>query len=93
MKKIPGRCVPLANSSSTSASCSAAMLNKAVTLYRFVFLFVRRRMLPGELGSANVDMVGVERVILEVGGDWYRSTMSDKAFLQPGKSERRIPGI
>ena len=52
-----GECVPLANSSSTSASCSAAMLNKAVTLYRFVFLLVRRRTLPGELGSVNVDMI------------------------------------
>lgn len=34
------------------------MLNKAVTLYLFVFLFVRRRILPGEFGSVNVDMIG-----------------------------------
>lgn len=59
---------PLASSSSTSASCSAAMLNKAVTLYRFVFLLVRRRMLPGELGSVNVDMIGGWKGDLQVGG-------------------------
>jgi len=64
---MPKECAPLANSSSTSASCSAAMLNKAVTLYRFVFLFVRRRMLPGELGSVNVDMAGVGKRIFKVG--------------------------
>jgi len=43
------------------------MLNKAVTLYRFVFLFVRRRMLPGELGSVNVDMTGAGKRIFKVG--------------------------
>jgi hypothetical protein len=35
--------IPLARSSSISTSCSAAMLNNAVTLYLLVFLFVRRR--------------------------------------------------
>lgn len=50
-------CIPLASSSSTSESCSAAILNRAVTLYRFVFLLVRRRTLPGEVGSVNVDMI------------------------------------
>lgn len=35
--------IPLARSSSTSTSCSAAILNKAVTLYLLVFLFVSRR--------------------------------------------------
>jgi hypothetical protein len=76
-----GEYTPLANSSSTSASCSAAILNKAVTLYRFVFLFVRRRMLPGEVGSVNVDMAGAGRgECSKLAGDWYRSTMRDEAF-------------
>jgi len=68
-------CGPLANSSSTSASCSAAILNKAVTLYRFVFLFVRRRTLPGEPGSVNVDM----------GGDWEGNLQSwpETGICQP----------
>jgi hypothetical protein len=46
---------PLAKSSSTSTSCSAAMLNKAVTLYLLVFLFVRRRddMVAGEDGESG----------------------------------------
>lgn len=50
-------CVPLASSSSTSWSCSAAMLNSAVTLYRLVLRFVRRRrepVGPGEPGSGDV---------------------------------------
>ena len=47
---------PLAKSSSTSTSCSAAMLNKAVTLYLFVFLFVSRRdeMVEGESGKDDI---------------------------------------
>jgi hypothetical protein len=46
---------PLARSSSTSTSCSAAILNNAVTLYRLVFLFVSRLddMLAGELGVSG----------------------------------------
>jgi hypothetical protein len=43
--------LPLAKSSPTSTSCSAAMLNKAVTLCLFVFLFVSRLRLPGDPGS------------------------------------------
>ena len=43
---------PLPNSSSTSTSCSAAMLKSAVTLYRLVFLLVRRLVdiPPGDWG-------------------------------------------
>jgi hypothetical protein len=45
---------PRASSSSTSTSCSAAMLNKAVTLYRLVFLFVSLRVdPPGEVGGSG----------------------------------------
>ena len=58
--------VPLAKSSSTSTSCSAAMLNKAVTLYRLVFLFVRRRddMVAGDEGESGNDIVNCRA------GDW-----------------------
>jgi hypothetical protein len=47
--------IPLAKSSSTSRSCSAAMLYKAVTLYLFVFRFVRRRddIVAGEDGDSE----------------------------------------
>jgi len=53
--------MPLARSSSTSTSCSAAMLNKAVTLYLLVFLFVSRRddIVAGEDGeSVKEDIAG-----------------------------------
>lgn len=47
--------IPLAKSSSTSMSCSAAMLYKAVTLYLLVFLLVSRRddIVAGEDGASE----------------------------------------
>lgn len=74
--------VPLAKSSSTSTSCSAAMLNKAVTLYRLVFLFVRRRddMVAGDEGeSGKDDIVDYEA------GDWVGEACGLK-----GKSYPRV---
>ena len=49
-----GECehIPRASSSSTSTSCSAAILNKAVTLYLLVVRFVRRLDAGGELGRS-----------------------------------------
>ena len=50
--------VPRPSSSSTSTSCSAAMEKSAVTLYRFVFRFVSRRELIGDVAlySVNADI-------------------------------------
>ena len=72
------------------------MLNKAVTLYRLVFLLVRRRMLPGELGSVNVDMVGERKGNLQSWwGDWYRPTMrpfGTRRFAAWQKRRKGDPG-
>jgi len=44
-------------------------------------------MLPGELGSVNVDIAGGWEGNLQVGGDWYRSTVRKEGFCGLAKAK------
>jgi hypothetical protein len=71
----PTEYTPRPRSSSTSTSCSAAMLNSAVTLYRFVLRLVIRLedMLPGDVPrSLLYDMIAKERRDLRVRAESQR---------------------